>query len=72
MITPTNALCTNVRGVATMLNVSIRTVYRMNDAGALPEPLTFGGLKRWRIAEIEDWLRAGSPARKSWTWSESS
>ena len=24
----------------------------MNDAGALPEPLTFGGLKRWRIVSV--------------------
>ena len=65
-------LCTDVRGVARMLNVSVRSVYRMSDAGNLPAPLTLGGSKRWRIAEIDAWTRAGSPPRKAWTWSDAS
>ena len=72
MIAPTTALCTDVRGVAVMLDLSVRSVHRLNDGAKMPAPITFGRAKRWRIAEIDAWLRAGSPPRDRWTWSESS
>lgn len=72
MTRPTTALCIDARGVAVLLGISLRTVQRMNDAGKLPEPVAFGALKRWRIEELEAWLRAGCPPRKSWAWSEAS
>jgi excisionase family DNA binding protein len=58
--------------VAALLKVSPRTVYRLNDGGQLPAPIRLGKTKRWRVTELEAWLRAGAPPRKSWTWSEAS
>ena len=65
------ALLTDIAGVAALLRVSKRTAYRLDDDGQIPAPITLGKTKRWRVAEIEAWLRAGAPARKAWTWSES-
>jgi excisionase family DNA binding protein len=50
-------LCVDAAGVATLLNVSIRTVRRLADAGKLPAPIAIGGCRRWLIAEVEAWLR---------------
>jgi predicted DNA-binding transcriptional regulator AlpA len=72
VITPTTALCTDVRGVAVMLNISVRSVHRLNDGAKMPAPIAFGNARRWRIREIEAWLRSGSPVRKSWTWNDAS
>ena len=60
-------LCTDAAGIALMLNVSLRTVRRLDDAGRLPAALPLGRSKRWSIAEIEDWIAAGSPPRRQWT-----
>jgi excisionase family DNA binding protein len=68
----TTALLTDIAGVAALLKVSRRTAYRLDDAGRLPEPIVLGKQKRWRIAEVQAWINAGAPPRKSWTWSESS
>ena len=61
------SLCTDAAGVARMLNVSVRTVRRLDDGGRLPAALPLGRAKRWSIAEIEDWIAAGSPPRRQWT-----
>jgi excisionase family DNA binding protein len=66
------ALLTDIAGVAALLKVSRRTAYRLDDAGLLPAPLVLGKQKRWRVAEVEAWIRAGAPPRKAWTWSEAS
>lgn len=60
-------LCTDADGVARMLNISPRTVRRLDDGGKLPAALPLGRAKRWSIAEIEDWIAAGSPPRRQWT-----
>ena len=60
-------LCTDAAGVAQMLDVSLRTVRRLDDAGRLPAALPLGRSKRWAIGEIEDWIAAGSPPRRQWT-----
>lgn len=39
--------------VASLLNVSVRSVWRMRSAAELPEPLTFGKSIRWRQSDIE-------------------
>lgn len=68
-ITP---LCVDVPGLATMLDVSERTVYRLDDAGRIPAAISLGACKRWRIEEIEAWMRAGAPKRKEWLASQKS
>jgi excisionase family DNA binding protein len=48
--------------IARMLQTSVRSIWRYLSAGKLPRPLTIGGrLKRWRRADIEEWLRRIKP-----------
>lgn len=51
----------SARQVATMTSCSVRTVYRLRDAGQLPPPIAIGGMIRWRAAEIDQWLADGCP-----------
>lgn len=60
------ALCVDRAGLARMLGVSVRQVYRLDDAGRLPAPLALGTCKRWSIEEVHAWLRAGAPPRRAW------
>jgi excisionase family DNA binding protein len=66
----TTAILTDIAGVAALLKVSRRTAYRLDDAGQLPAPIVLGKQKRWRVAEVEAWIRAGAPPRKAWEWLE--
>ena len=52
--------------LATVLAISIRTVWRLDAAGRLPRPIRLGGSVRWRGSEIDRWLRAGCPDRATW------
>ena len=43
--------------VARLLGISIRTVWRMRDAGTLPQPLRLGNkLVRWQRGDIANYL----------------
>ncbi len=55
----------DVRRVASLLNCSPRTVYRLSDGGRMPRPVKLGGLVRWRRDEIASWICAGCPAIRS-------
>ncbi len=52
----------DVQQVASILNVSPRTVYRMSDAGTMPRPRHLGALVRWSRLEIEAWVKADCPS----------
>lgn len=54
-------VCISAKQLAIMLSVSKRTLYRMRSAGELPSPLRIGGVVRWRLDEITNWIRAGCP-----------
>jgi predicted DNA-binding transcriptional regulator AlpA len=45
-----------VREVATMLGVSIASVWRLRAAGRLPKAVRLGGAVRWRLREIERFI----------------
>lgn len=47
--------------VASMLQVSIRTLWRLRSAGQLPSPIRLGGAVRWPIDDIKKWIAAGCP-----------
>ena len=64
-------LLVDVKTAASLLNVSPRTLFRLNDLQAIPEPVRFGRLVRWQLAEILEWLDAGCPSRKHWSASKS-
>jgi excisionase family DNA binding protein len=57
------ALLLDAGTVARLLSVSRATVWRMRDAGKLPQPVRLGGAVRWRRADIDAWVRAGCPSR---------
>jgi predicted DNA-binding transcriptional regulator AlpA len=59
-------LCVDRNGLAALLDVSPRTVRRMDDSNKLPKPLMLRGCKRWIVAEIEAWIVAGAPPRSQW------
>lgn len=60
------ALTTTAGGVARMLSVSIRQVWRLNTIGRLPKPLRLGNCVRWRVDEIRAFVAAGCPSRQEW------
>jgi excisionase family DNA binding protein len=48
--------------VANLLGCSTRHVYRQVDGGKMPTPVKIGGINRWPVKTIEDWIAAGCPA----------
>ena len=52
--------------VAAKLNLSLRSIYRMAEAGKIPPPVKFGGAVRWRSDVIDDWIENDcKPVRKN-------
>jgi predicted DNA-binding transcriptional regulator AlpA len=53
--------------LARRLECSVRTLRRWDSSGRLPSPVRIGGrCVRWPVPEIEAWLAAGAPDRKTW------
>ena len=47
----------DVRTVAKLLGCSVRTVWRLRDRGAIPQPLILTtGLVRWRRSTLLKWI----------------
>lgn len=47
--------------LASLLNVSVRTVWRLQSGGSIPQPIRLGGVVRWRLDEVRDWISRGCP-----------
>ncbi len=60
----TELVCITAKQLAAILSVSKRTLYRMRSAGQLPSPLRIGGVVRWRLDEIINWIEAGCPTKE--------
>lgn len=60
----TGLVCITAKQLAIMLSVSKRTLYRLRCAGQLPSPLRIGGVVRWRLDEIINWIEAGCPTKE--------
>jgi excisionase family DNA binding protein len=58
-----DALLLDAGTVARLLSLSRATVWRLRDAGKLPEPVRIGGCVRWRRSDLDAWISAGCPAR---------
>lgn len=52
--------------LADCLGVSLRHVRRLDSAGKLPKPIRLGRCCRWSVQEMEQFLAAGAPDRKTW------
>jgi predicted DNA-binding transcriptional regulator AlpA len=50
-----------VQQLAALLQVSVRSVWRMRSAGKLPRPVEVGGSTRWSRAVIQQWIDRGCP-----------
>jgi predicted DNA-binding transcriptional regulator AlpA len=46
---------------ARILDVSARTLWRLNSAQRIPAPVRLGGIVRWRLEEIKNWIAEGCP-----------
>jgi len=55
--------------VAKLLQVSARTVWKMEHAGEMPKAIRIGKAVRWGYEEIQEWVAAGCPAADQWTTS---
>lgn len=48
-----------VNEVARLLNLSIRSVWRLRSAGRIPQPVTIGGSIRWKEEDLRKWIAEG-------------
>lgn len=46
---------------AVMLQVSKRTLCRLRSTGKIPRPMRLGGIVRWKLDDIVQWMTAGCP-----------
>lgn len=55
-----------VQDLSKRLQISVRSVYRLCDAGRIPWGRKIGGARRWLLAEIEGWEVDGcKPVRRA-------
>ena len=54
--------------LAEALGCGGRTVWAWHASGRLPMGLKISHSRRWRAAEIRDWIRSGCPPRTRWQW----
>ncbi|MCH8854107.1 MAG: helix-turn-helix domain-containing protein [Planctomycetes bacterium] len=60
------SLLLSAKSLARELDVSERTIRKLNSAGKIPKPLKLQGSVRWSYDELRAWIAAGSPARDVW------
>jgi predicted DNA-binding transcriptional regulator AlpA len=58
-------LLIDIHALAVLLDRSVASLERDQAAGRLPAPVRIGGSKRWRRADIETWVAAGCPTRRT-------
>ena len=51
--------------LAQILNLSKRTVHRLNCTGKIPCPVKINGSIRWRQSDIDLWIELGCPDREA-------
>lgn len=54
-----SAMLVSAEKLAELLDISIRTLWRLRAAGKLPAPVRLGGSVRWRVEEIQKWIAEG-------------
>jgi excisionase family DNA binding protein len=57
-----------VTTLAKLLHVSSRTVRRLVDEKAMPDPVRLGRMMRWRLAEILKWIESDCPPQRTWIY----
>lgn len=54
------------KAFAALLDISTATLYRLHAEEAIPAPVQLGRLKKWRLAEILEWIEADCPPQQMW------
>jgi predicted DNA-binding transcriptional regulator AlpA len=54
----------DVKGLAELLCVSKRSIFRYASSGVLPKEVRFAGTVRWIRSDIEQWISMDCPHRK--------
>jgi predicted DNA-binding transcriptional regulator AlpA len=52
-----------VKQLAKMLATSVRSVWRYRSAGRLPKPVKVGSSVRWRLSDIQLWIKLSLPTQ---------
>lgn len=52
--------------MAELLDRTIRTVYRLESQGRLPESVNIGSQRVWAREEVTHWIESGCPDRRKW------
>lgn len=53
-----------VADMAKLLGVSVRTIWRLRDAGVLPPAVRFGRSVRWANDTLEEWIARGGAVER--------
>lgn len=64
------SLLIGVKEVSSLLNISPRTVSRLVDEKAMPNPIRLGNKVQWRLREIIEWVEADCPPQRHWIYSD--
>lgn len=60
-------LMVSAADAAALIGVSPATWHRMVSAGKTPAPVKLSaGCVRWRVSDLESWIKAGCPDRQTW------
>ncbi len=62
----TPALLISADAAGPMCGRSEASWWRDHAAGRIPAPIKFPGRTLWSVRELEDWIAAGAPDRKTW------
>ena len=54
------------RVFARLLDIGVSTLERFQAGEAIPAPVRIGSVKRWRLAEILEWIEADCPPQRVW------
>lgn len=62
------AVLTNAKGAAAMLDISVAMFYRLLSAGRIgPQPIRLGSkCIRFSVVELHNWALANCPSREKW------
>ena len=61
-----DVLLTDIKGLGRMLGRDERSLWRDRERREAPRPIKLGGLTKWRVAEIREWVEAGMSRPRSW------
>lgn len=58
----------NLREVAEFMNCGKRTIPRLVDSGVMPQGMKIGGLRRWSLQILQQWVADGCPDVRRTNW----